>query len=167
MSEVRIIKKYPNRRLYDTAISSYITLEDVRCLITESIPVKVIDARTDEEITHNTLLQIAIEREDKGPHLFSVETLQCLIRLYGSQLQPLASAGMAESMAFFAKTLAQIQSGSGSDLQHTRQALERFSSSWNAKQQEWLESLVKEVNVLQNAAVEPGAINLESTLEST
>ena len=83
MSEKRIIKKYPNRRLYDTAISSYITLENVRQLIVEDVDVQVLDARTKNDITRNTLLQIITECEETTPPLFSTEVLQAL--KYGNE----------------------------------------------------------------------------------
>jgi polyhydroxyalkanoate synthesis repressor PhaR len=80
MSEKRIIKKYPNRRLYDTAISSYVTLEDVRRLILENVALQVMDVKSQADITHNTLLQIILDQESKGSRLFSTEILEQLIR---------------------------------------------------------------------------------------
>lgn len=91
MSETRIIKKYPNRRLYDTAISSYITLEDTRRLVLEGLDIQVIDARTKNDITHGTLLQILVDQEDKQSPIFSNQDLQKLIRCYGTTRQITAS----------------------------------------------------------------------------
>ncbi|HRE30521.1 MAG TPA: polyhydroxyalkanoate synthesis regulator DNA-binding domain-containing protein, partial [Candidatus Berkiella sp.] len=82
MSEPRVIKKYPNRRLYDTTISSYITLEDVKRLVVEQVAIKVVDARSQEDITHSTLLQIIIDQEENGPPLFTTPILQQMIRFY-------------------------------------------------------------------------------------
>ena len=62
MSEPRIIKKYPNRRLYDTEVSSYVTLEDVRNLVLQEIPFQIRDARTNEDLTRSILLQIIMEQ---------------------------------------------------------------------------------------------------------
>lgn len=101
MNETRIIKKYPNRRLYDTAISSYITLEDVRRLVVEQIAIQVIDARTQEDITHGTLLQIIVEQEEKGPSMFSIDSLQNMIRTYGDSMQTLMSKMFEQSMELF------------------------------------------------------------------
>ncbi len=98
MSEKRIIKKYPNRRLYDTAVSSYITLEDVKRLVLSNIEVQVLDARTQEDITHNTLLQIMVEQEEEGQPLFSNQALRAFIRFYGaSRHQPVMSQLLEES----------------------------------------------------------------------
>src|SRR5262249_31940217 len=101
MNDPRIIKKYPNRRLYDTAISSYITLEDVKRLVVEQIPIKVIDARSQNDITHSTLLQIIIEQEESGPSLFTIESLQRMIRSYGGSMQALLSKLFEQGMEFF------------------------------------------------------------------
>lgn len=100
-AEIRIIKKYPNRRLYDTAISSYITLEDVKRLVLEKISIKVIDARTQEDITHNTLLQIILEQEESGPPLFTTDLLQQMIRFYGDSMQSMFGKLFDQSMQFF------------------------------------------------------------------
>lgn len=86
-NELHVIKKYPNRRLYDTEISSYITLEDVRQLVLKEVPIQVVDARTKEDITYNILLQIIVESEEKGPSFFSTDILQKMIRFYGGSMQ--------------------------------------------------------------------------------
>ena len=87
MSAIRIIKKYPNRRLYDTEISSYITIEDVRQLIVDGESFEVRDAKSGEDLTRNILLQIILEEEAAGVPMFS-EALQAnLIRFYGHALQ--------------------------------------------------------------------------------
>ncbi|MES2212459.1 MAG: polyhydroxyalkanoate synthesis regulator DNA-binding domain-containing protein [Pseudomonadota bacterium] len=82
MSEIRVIKKYPNRRLYDTTISSYITLEDTRRLIQAGVTIQVIEASTKSDITHGTLLQIILELEQKKQPVFTNEELQYLVRAY-------------------------------------------------------------------------------------
>jgi polyhydroxyalkanoate synthesis repressor PhaR len=87
MSEPRIIKKYPNRRLYDTAVSSYITLEDVKQLVLERADFHVIDARTNTDITRGILLQIISEQEEQGNPIFTTEVLAHIIRFYGDTLQ--------------------------------------------------------------------------------
>jgi polyhydroxyalkanoate synthesis repressor PhaR len=89
MSEgVRIIKKYPNRRLYDTATSSYITLEDVKKLVLDQVVFKVEDAKTHEDLTRNILLQIILEEESgNGIPMFSSGVLSQIIRSYGHTMQ--------------------------------------------------------------------------------
>ncbi len=103
MSEKRIIKKYPNRRLYDTAISSYITLEDVRRLVLDDVIVQVIDARTKDDLTHNTLLQIMVDQEERQTPLFTTEMLQRLIRIYGASYQLLLRQMLEQSFALFSQ----------------------------------------------------------------
>ena len=86
-SAMRIIKKYPNRRLYDTATSGYITLTDVRQMVVENTPFEVRDAKTNEELTRTILLQIIIEEEAVGVPMFSNDMLSQMIRFYGGAMQ--------------------------------------------------------------------------------
>ena len=101
MDNERIIKKYPNRRLYDTAISNYVTLGDIRSLVKDSVKFRVIDAKTDEDITRNILLQIVLEEEDKGSPIFSTEVLEQVIRIYGDAMQDFMSSYLKESLDVF------------------------------------------------------------------
>ena len=101
MSAPRIIKKYPNRRLYDTAVSSYITLEDVKRLVMERVDFQVVDARTNEDITRSILLQIISEQEDKGTPIFTTQLLEQLIRFYGDALQGTMSTYLERSLQLF------------------------------------------------------------------
>lgn len=87
MSPPRILKKYPNRRLYDTEISSYITLEDVRQLIIEGESFVVRDAKTGNDLTRTVLMQIIAEYEENGLPMLSTSFLSQLIRYYGDALQ--------------------------------------------------------------------------------
>lgn len=84
---MRLIKKYPNRRLYDTGISSYITIDDVRQLIIDCEDFEVCDARTGEDLTRPVLLQVISEREHDGPPLLSSPLLMRLVRLHGDPRQ--------------------------------------------------------------------------------
>jgi polyhydroxyalkanoate synthesis repressor PhaR len=84
---VRVIKKYPNRRLYDTEISSYITVEDVRQLIVDGEDFEVRDAKTGEDLTRSILLQIIAEHEQDGQPVLSTQLLSQIIRFYGDSLQ--------------------------------------------------------------------------------
>lgn len=101
MSEPRTIKKYPNRRLYDTEISSYITLEDVRQLVLESQPFVVIDARSKKNITRSILLQIIFEQEEDGEPIFSTSTLEEIVRFYGDDLQGMISNYFDQGLRLF------------------------------------------------------------------
>ncbi len=80
--ETRIIKKYPNRRLYDTKNSCYINLGQIKELIEEGVPIKVVDRQTDQDITRSILLQIIMEQESNQQPLFSTESLEKFIRYY-------------------------------------------------------------------------------------
>jgi polyhydroxyalkanoate synthesis repressor PhaR len=101
MSQVRMIKKYPNRRLYDTEISSYITLEDVRQLIVEREEFVVRDARSGADLTRQVLMQIIAEHEEHGQPIFSTELLTQVIRFRGDSMQGAMSSFLERSLQFF------------------------------------------------------------------
>jgi polyhydroxyalkanoate synthesis repressor PhaR len=101
MSEPRVIKKYPNRRLYDTAISSYITLEDVKQLVLDRASFHVIDARTNTDITRGILLQIISEQEEQGTPIFTTDVLAHIIRFYGDTLQGMMGNYLEKSLQAF------------------------------------------------------------------
>jgi polyhydroxyalkanoate synthesis repressor PhaR len=83
----RVIKKYPNRRLYDTATSSYITLNEVKKMVMDHADLVVQDAKTQEDLTRSILLQIILEEETAGVPLFSENALANIIRFYGHAMQ--------------------------------------------------------------------------------
>jgi len=83
----RIIKKYPNRRLYDTDTSSYITLAQVKRLVMDSEPFVVLDVKTGEDLTRNILLQIILEEESNDSPMFTAPVLASVIRFYGHAMQ--------------------------------------------------------------------------------
>ncbi|TJY62180.1 polyhydroxyalkanoate synthesis repressor PhaR [Sinimarinibacterium sp. CAU 1509] len=87
MTDLRVIKKYPNRRLYDTHISRYITLEEIRKLVLQNIAFRVEDKRTHEDITRSILLQVIAEQEEGGDPIFTTELLEFIIRYYGDPMQ--------------------------------------------------------------------------------
>ncbi len=97
----RIIKKYPNRRLYDTTQSCYITLEDVKKLVLGHINFRVLDAHTQADITKSTLLQIINDHEETATPIFTIEVLQHLIRSYNNNIQSLLSSYLEQAMSFF------------------------------------------------------------------
>ncbi len=98
---VRLIKKYPNRRLYDTATSSYITLADVKRLVLENTDFKVIDAKTSEDLTRSILLQIIIEEESDGVPMFSSDMLSQIIRFYGHAMQGMMGSYLEKNIQTF------------------------------------------------------------------
>src|SRR5436189_5328740 len=83
----RILKKYPNRRLYDTEISSYITLSDVKAMVLDGTAFEVRDAKTGEDLTRSILLQIILEEETGGEPMFATSALDEIIRLHGQPRQ--------------------------------------------------------------------------------
>jgi len=101
MTNERIIKKYPNRRLYDTQNSKYITVADVRGLVLHGVRFKVADSNTKEDITRQTLMQIIIEEESSGKPLFSADMLSQLIRFYGGTMQGIFTRYLEESFRLF------------------------------------------------------------------
>ena len=101
MAAERLIKKYPNRRLYDTAESRYITLDEVRQMVLDEVPFKVVDRQSDEDITRNILLQIIMEQESGGEPMFSADLLSRFIRNYGEAAQNGFSEYLETSLRFF------------------------------------------------------------------
>jgi polyhydroxyalkanoate synthesis repressor PhaR len=101
MAAARIIKKYPNRRLYDTEISSYITLEEVRQLVLSGTPFEVHDAKTGEDLTRAVLLQIIAEHEQHGQPMFSANLLSQIIRFYGDSMQGFVGGYLENSLQIF------------------------------------------------------------------
>jgi polyhydroxyalkanoate synthesis repressor PhaR len=98
---IRIIKKYPNRRLYDTQTSSYITLSDVKQLVLENENFKAVDAKSGEELTRSILLQIILEEESGGVPMFSSEMLAQIIRFYGHAMQGMMGAYLEKNLQAF------------------------------------------------------------------
>lgn len=161
MNEPRIIKKYPNRRLYDTAISSYITLEDVRRLVIEQVNIKVIDARTTADITHSTLLQIIIEQEEGGPPLFSTNILLQMIRHYGGSMQQLLSKMFEQGMEIFTAQHAMIKDGMNGNIkdwennpvQFVSDLAQQNMTNWQQIQKQWFHSFVFKMKETQENPV--------------
>ena len=98
---VRIIKKYPNRRLYDTQTSSYITLVDVKQLVLDNESFKVVDAKSGDELTRSILLQIILEEESGGLPMFSSPMLAQIIRFYGHAMQGMMGAYLEKNLQAF------------------------------------------------------------------
>lgn len=101
MQTRRIIKKYPNRRLYDTTLCAYITLEDIKKLVFDHVDFQVIDARTKKDLTQSTLLQIITEQEATNTPIFTTPLLQDIIRFYHEKSQTLLSEYLQQSMNVF------------------------------------------------------------------
>ncbi|MES2336854.1 MAG: polyhydroxyalkanoate synthesis repressor PhaR [Pseudomonadota bacterium] len=104
-----IIKKYANRRLYNTESSSYITLEHLAAMTREGRDFKVVDAKTDEDITHNVLTQIIMEEESRGQTMLPVPFLRQLIALYGDSMQAMVPGYLEASMDSFRRNQEQFK----------------------------------------------------------
>lgn len=140
MPEARIIKKYPNRRLYDTEISSYVTLEDVRQLIIEGEAFEVRDAKTGKDLTRAVLLQILAEHEDIGQPIFSTQLLTTVIRFYGDSLQGIIGSYLERSIQVFSDQQQQLRGAFGNLVVQApwsllNQLAERNMEIWKGVQQ--------------------------------
>jgi polyhydroxyalkanoate synthesis repressor PhaR len=99
----RVIRKYPNRRLYDTVESRYVTLADIRRLVVERVDFIVLDRKSQQDITRTILLQVIAEQEGAGESLMSRDFLSQVIRSYGSGLQDFVGRYLDESIKLFAR----------------------------------------------------------------
>lgn len=104
-----IIKKYANRRLYNTASSSYITLEDLARMVRENVEFQVLDAKSGDDITHSILTQIIMDEEANGEQMLPVSFLRQLIGMYGNSMQAMMPSYLEASMANFRENQAKIK----------------------------------------------------------
>ena len=111
----RVLKKYPNRRLYDTQASSYITLAEVKRMVLEGEPFEVRDAKSGEDLTRSILLQIILEEESGGLPIFSTPMLAQLIRFYGHAMQGLMGQWLEKNLQTFGEMQQRVV-GSGAGL---------------------------------------------------
>ena len=100
-SGLRILKKYPNRRLYDTQLSTYITLADVKAMVLSGEHFEVRDAKSGEDLTRSILLQIILEEETGGVPIFSAKMLAQIIRFYGNAMQGMMGAYLEKNLQTF------------------------------------------------------------------
>jgi polyhydroxyalkanoate synthesis repressor PhaR len=137
----RVIRKYPNRRLYDTVESRYVTLADVRRLVVERVEFVVLDRKTQQDITRSILLQVIAEQEGAGESLMSRDFLSQVIRSYGSGLQDFVGRYLDESLQLFTREQREIRdrfkSVVGVDPVETVTALaQKNYQRWKAVQEE-------------------------------
>lgn len=107
--QLRLIKKYPNRRLYDTRTSSYITLADVKELVLGHEEFQVVDAKTGDELTRSILLQIILEEEAGGAPMFTSDLLAQMIRFYGNAMQGMMGKYLENNIKAFADMQQKLQ----------------------------------------------------------
>ncbi len=116
--EQHIIKKYPNRRLYDTQTSTYITLADVKQMVLAHDTFRVVDAKTNDDLTRSIMLQIILEEENEGVSLFTTEMLAQIIRSYGNVMQGMLGSYLEKNMQAFADIQSDLaESGEKTDAQ--------------------------------------------------
>ena len=108
-SSARLIKKYPNRRLYDTQTSTYITLADVKQLVVDHEEFQVVDAKSGEELTRQILLQIILEEESGGVPMFSAPMLAQVIRFYGNAMQGMMGSYLEKNIQAFIDIQSKLQ----------------------------------------------------------
>ena len=148
MSEPRVIKKYPNRRLYDTVESRYITLADVRKLVVERIDFVVIDKKVRKNITRSILLQVIAEQEHAGEPLMSRDFLSQVIRSYGGgAMQGVIGCYLEQSLKLFASQQREVRERAkaivGTDPQETIAAVtQRNYQRWRSVQDEIFRNLM-------------------------
>jgi polyhydroxyalkanoate synthesis repressor PhaR len=109
MSASRLIKKYPNRRLYDTQTSTYITLVDIKQLVIDKEDFQVVDAKTGEDLTRQILLQIILEEEQAGAPMFTSPVLAQIIRFYGNAMQGFMGSYLEKNVQAFIEMQQKLQ----------------------------------------------------------
>ena len=142
MSKPRLIKKYPNRRLYDTELSKYITLSHVRELVLDGVSFQVVDAVSEEDITRQILMQIINEQESGESPLFSTEMLAQFIRLYRDAVPQVFSEFMEKSLDLFREQQnvyqRQVKDVLGADpVKAFSQLTEQNLKLWRDMQESW------------------------------
>ncbi|HOX71953.1 MAG: polyhydroxyalkanoate synthesis repressor PhaR [Dokdonella sp.] len=157
MTDTRIIKKYPNRRLYDTEISSYITLEEVRQLVVDGEKFEVRDAKSGEDLTRSVLLQIISEHEDRGQPMFTTQLLSQVIRFYGDSLQGFMGSYLEKSLQVFLDQQQQFRSQLNNIIGRTPWSMlndmtERNMDTWRSMQQGFLSDAVNKVRQTADSA---------------
>ena len=111
-----VIKKYANRRLYNTGSSSYITLDDLAAMVRDGTDFRVVDAKSGDDITHSILTQIIVEQESSGQQMLPVSFLRDIIGMYGNSMQAMMPSYLEASMETFRKNRTQLQDAFGKGL---------------------------------------------------
>ena len=153
----RIIKKYPNRRLYDTEVSRYITLDEVRQLVMDNVKFRVQDKNTHEDITRSILLQVIAEQEEGGNPIFTTELLTRVIRFYGDPMQASITRYLELSMQLFvqkqhqfAEQLKSLLGQAQSPVQVLNDLAEQNVPIWRSVRREFLKNLSRAKSTLRS-----------------
>lgn len=132
-SAQRVLKKYPNRRLYDTQLSSYITLADVKAMVLSAESFEVRDAKTGDDLTRSILLQIILEEESGGVPMFSAPMLAQIIRFYGHSMQGMMGSYLEKNLQTFTDIQTRLTEQSKGLLDPTAQTPEMWSQFLNGQ----------------------------------
>lgn len=147
MPTPRIIKKYPNRRLYDTELSRYITFSDIRDLVMKGVEFQIVDSSSKEDLTRATLLQIMLEEESGGEPLFTANMLAQIIRFYGGSVQGLFTRYLEESLSMFERQQQELREALNSDpMTSMAEMAERNMDLWSDMQKTFLDSMGVDLN---------------------
>ncbi|HEY3808596.1 MAG TPA: polyhydroxyalkanoate synthesis repressor PhaR [Steroidobacteraceae bacterium] len=139
MSEIRVIKKYPNRRLYDTVESRYITLDDVRRLVLDGVEFNVIDKRSQQDITRPVLLQVIAELEQRSGTVLSQDFLAQLIRSHDAGLEGVLSTYLEQSLRLFLNE----KPPGGDSAAAASQLAAQSHQRWHSAQEEIFRTLIR------------------------
>ena len=135
----RVIKKYPNRRLYDTDTSTYITLAEIKQLVMDSESFAVVDAKSGEDLTRSILLQIILEEEANGSPMFTAPVLSNIIRFYGHAMQGMMGGYLEKNMqALIDMQAPMVQGVMGNNMfqqmqEHMQKQTEQFLGTFGIK----------------------------------
>ena len=164
MTESRTIKKYPNRRLYDTEESRYITLADVRKLVVDEIDFVVIDQKSGDDITRSILLQVISEEETNGQPIMTRDFLSEMIRAYSRSMPGFVGSYLEQSLRVFLRQQQQLRSqmvemmGGVDPMAPMRDLAQQNWSQWvNMQQEMWRAMLGQSGHGPKNTSTEPSA----------
>jgi polyhydroxyalkanoate synthesis repressor PhaR len=160
MNEPRVIKKYPNRRLYDTVESRYITLADVRKLVVEQIDFVVVDKKSQEDITRCILLQVIAELEQAGEPLMSRDFLSQIIRFHDAHSHDMIGSYLEQCFKLFAQHQRDGRDrgkNDGDALQAVANLAQRNYQRWRSVQEEIYRTLVNAANGARRDSSDDGA----------
>lgn len=164
MTESRTIKKYPNRRLYDTEESRYITLADVRKLVVDEVDFVVIDQKSGDDITRSILLQVISEEETNGQPIMTRDFLSEMIRAYSRSMPGFVGSYLEQSLRVFLRQQQQLRSqmvemmGGVDPMAPMRDLAQQNWSQWVSMQQEmWRAMLGQSGHGPKNTSTEPSA----------
>jgi polyhydroxyalkanoate synthesis repressor PhaR len=147
MPTPRTIKKYPNRRLYDTELSRYITFSDIRDLVMKGVEFRIVDSSSHEDLTRATLLQIMLEEESGGEPLFTANMLAQIIRFYGGTVQGLFTRYLEESLSMFEQQQQELREAmNGNPMELMTEMAQRNMDLWSDMQKNFLESMGVDLN---------------------